>query len=246
MKVAIHQPNFIPWLGLFDRISRVDRFVLFDHVQAMRGKSWLTRNHLLLSGESRWFTVPVHRSGEGLPLVSEVRIDYDGRFPAKHLRTLEMEYGRHPHFAEIGALVEAVFTAGHELVADLNSDFIRRVTDLMGLRVGFVTSSSLIADEPDLAHLAGNELVVRTCLAAGGTEYLSGDGCHDFIEPASFGAEGVTFRFQEYRHPTYPQHGRRDFVTNLSVVDALANLGGAGVAALFGHPPENSDGPTER
>jgi len=235
-RVAIHQPNFIPWLGLFDRIARVDRFVFFDHVQALRGKSWLTRNRLLNNGEPRWMTVPVQRSGKGLQRVSEVLIVPGPAFPDKQLRTLDIEYGHHPFYAETAALVHRIFTAGHESVAELNTQFTRGTCAALGISAEFVSSTQLMADDEGLRTAAGNDLVLRTCVAAGGDAYLSGDGCMDFIDPDAFGAAGVSFAFQEFRHPVYDQWRRTDFVSHLSVIDALCNLGFAGVRDLLDVP----------
>jgi hypothetical protein len=233
MRVGIHQPNFLPWLGLFHRIANVDRFVFFDHVQALRGKSWLSRNRILVQGEAHWLTVPILRAGRGLQSVDEVEIVIDGDFPSKHLRTLGNVYGRHPHASETLAVLESVLLAGHSRLAELNADFIIRVSRRLGLTAGFVSSRSLCAARPELDGLSGNQLVLETCVAAGGNRYLSGDGCTDFIEPASFQARGIEFAFQAYQHPVYPQHGRRDFVSHLSVVDALCNVGFDGVAELL-------------
>jgi hypothetical protein len=233
MRAAIHQPNFLPWLGLFHRIAHVDRFVFFDHVQALRGKSWLSRNRILIQGEAHWLTVPIVRSGRGLQAVDAVEIVQDGDFPAKHLRTLELVYGRHPHAQDGLHVVEAAFTSGHRRLAELNADFIIRVSRALGLGAEFVTSRSLCDAHPGLEQLRGNELVLATCRAAGADAYLSGDGCTDFIEPASFAAYGVDFAFQAYRHPVYAQRGSREFVSHLSVLDALCNLGFAGVRDLL-------------
>ena len=74
MKVAVHQPNFMPWLGIFHKAAMADTFVVLDHVQAMGGSSWMTRNRILVRGEPRWLTMPVERSGTGLPAVNEVRV----------------------------------------------------------------------------------------------------------------------------------------------------------------------------
>ncbi len=237
MRVAIHQPNFVPWLGLFDRIARVERFVFFDHVQAMRGKSWFSRNRLLIGGEARWFTVPVARAGHGLDPVDQVRIDPGGRFPERHLKTLAWEYGHHPRADEVMAVVEPVFRAGHQRLAELNAAFITAVSAALGLSAAFVRSTELARERPELTALAGNDLVLATCQAAGGDDYLSGDGCGDFIAPEAFEAAGVRFAFQAYEHPVYSQAGRTSFVSHLSVLDALFNLGFEGVAGLLGATP---------
>ena len=45
MKVAIHQPNYLPWIGFFDKLDQVDKFVILD--KALHSKSgFLNRNQI--------------------------------------------------------------------------------------------------------------------------------------------------------------------------------------------------------
>lgn len=234
MKVAIHQPNFMPWLGIFHRAAMVDRFVVFDHVQALRGKSWLTRNRILVQGQARWLTMPTHRSGSGLPAVTEVRVQWDSPLVAKHLRTLQAEYGRHPHFDEVYPIVSALYEQQPPLIAELNTAFFATVLARLGLRTELVRSTELATQNPRLLELSGNDLVVATCQAAGADEYVSGEGCLDFIEPPAFEAEGIAFWFQRYRHPEYPQKGASEFISHLSALDAMFNCGFEHTRELIG------------
>jgi hypothetical protein len=232
VKVAIHQPNFLPWLGIFHRAAMVDRFVFFDHVQALRGKSWLTRNRILVQGQARWLTLPTRKAGAGLQAVNEVRIQWDNPAVAKHLRILEAEYGRHPHFAEVYGLVAELYDERPPLIADLNKAFFSRVLERLRIGAELMSSTELAVRDPRLLELHGNDLVVETCLAANATEYVSGDGCFDFVEPAAFEAAGVEFWVQRFVHPEYTQLGSAAFVSHLSVIDALCNVGFDGVGAL--------------
>jgi hypothetical protein len=231
MRVGIHQPNFLPWLGIFNRIALVDRFVFFDHVQAQQGKSWFTRNRALVQGEARWLTLPRQKAGQSGQAIKDVRIHYDAAFPGKLLRTLQAEYGRHPHYPEVNELLEGLYAQGWELVADLNAAFITEVARRLELSATFIRSSDLLAVDSSLAAPRGNDLVLKTCQAAGASEYVSGEGCLDFIDPSSFAVAGVRFYFQNFTHPEYPQP-HPPFVPNLSVVDALSCVGFAGVAEL--------------
>ena len=86
MRLSIHQPDFFPWLGFFHKIFHSERFIVFDHVQAPRGKSWLTRNQIILNGEPRWLTLPSRK--QGLQPIREVEINYETNFKTKHLGTL--------------------------------------------------------------------------------------------------------------------------------------------------------------
>ncbi|HYC02680.1 MAG TPA: WbqC family protein [Azospirillaceae bacterium] len=236
MRVAIHQPNFMPWLGLFHRLARVGRFVVFDHVQAMGGRSWLSRNRIMVGGEAHWLTVPVRKAGRLGQRIDEVEIDHSADFGRKHLRTLELSYRKAPHAAPVLEMLADLYGRQHRLIADFNLAFTRAVCAALGLRVEFLHSSALAAADPSLAAAAGNELVLRICQAAGADEYVSGSGCLDFIRPESFEAAGIAFHFQRFDPPVYPQQGSRSFVSHLSVVDALCNLGPDGVRALIDRP----------
>jgi hypothetical protein len=235
MRVAIHQPNFMPWLGLFHKVAMADRFVILDHVQAMRGRSWLTRNRVLVQGERRWLTMPTERPAGGLAAVNEIRVQWGNRLVAKQLRTLEEEYGRHPHFDDAFALVSELYAARPPLIAELNVAFLTRVLELLGLAVELVSSAELSARDPRLLTLAGNDLMVAICQAAGADEYICGEGAADYIRPPAFEERGIAFRFQRYVHPEYEQRGTRAFVSHLSVLDALFNVGFEGVLRLVEH-----------
>lgn len=225
MRVAIHQPNFIPWMGLFQRMHLVDTFVFFDHVQAMGGRSWLSRNKLLIAGRDAWLTVPVRKAGRLGQRVDEVEIDYQIDFVPKHLKTLMVNYKKSPYFAAIFPEVEAMFLQRPRLIADFNMTFITWAARLLDLPVNFLRSSELARENPVLESLAGNDMVLEICRAAGADEYVSGGGCLDFIDPEAFEREGIRFYFQQFEHPVYPQIGGGSFVSHLSILDALFNAG---------------------
>ncbi len=236
MKVAIHQPNFMPWLGIFHRLAMVDRFVVFDHVQAMGGRSWLSRNRLLINGQARWFSLPVRKSGRLGQTVREVEISYEGDVVRKHLRTLELSYGRYPYADLFLQMMRGLYGAEYRHIAQFNMAFIQAVCAHLKITPEFVRSSDMILEDPSIAVLKGNDLVVAVCQAAGATEYISGEGCLDFIKPEVFAEQGIEFYFQNFEHPAYFQRGAKTFIPYLSVFDALCNLGSAATRELIAVP----------
>src|ERR671923_195501 len=89
--VAIHQPNFLPWLGWFDKAARADVFVLLDHVQFPRTSrgTYVNRVKLLVNGSGKWVTAPIVRSGGSMQRIDEVRVDDAQPWREKVLRTIE-------------------------------------------------------------------------------------------------------------------------------------------------------------
>jgi hypothetical protein len=179
--------------------------------------------------------MPTQKAGAGLPSVSMVRIQWDNPTASKHLRMLDAEYGRYPHFDEVYHFVAGLYGERPSWIADLNKAFFVGVVERLGLNVELLSSSDLATGEPRLRELHGNELVIETCRAAGGDEYVSGDGCFDFIRPETFEAAGIEFWVQRFVHPEYPQRGASGFVSHLSAVDALFNVGFDGMRQLVEH-----------
>jgi hypothetical protein len=223
MRLAIHQPNFFPWVGLFHKIACVDTFMFFDHVQAPNGKSWLSRNRILLNGEVRWLTIPIVRQAG--QRISDVRINYGENFARKHLGTLRQAYGKSPCFDEVYGFLEALYGRRFEVLTDFNEEFIRSVCARTGIRSQFCRSSDVVREFPELLDETGNEIVLNLSVRAGASVYLSGTGCTDFIRPDSFPVRGVGFEFQQFDHPRYPQSGGAPFISHLSSLDALFSVG---------------------
>ena len=225
MIIAIHQPNFLPWQGLFQRIYLSDTFVFFDHVQAMGGRSWLSRNRILVSGQNHWLTMPVLKSGRLGQNIHEVEINYETNFIAKHLRTIELNYGKAPYFEEFFPKLTDIYKSHPKYICNFNARFIAEVSDFLGLNCSFVSSSDMLKNAEEIRELKGNDLILQICITAGAKQYISGTGCLDFIEPGSFTDAGIEFYFQNFTPHPYSQQKTSEFVSHLSIIDALFCIG---------------------
>ncbi len=196
--VAIHQPNFFPWLGFFDKLERADTFVLLDTVEFSKG-SRANRVEVLVGGEPRWMTAPVQRSGIGGP-IRDVMIDETRDWRAKVVKTLRQNYPR----ADALPLVEELVGHRDERLAGYNEHAIRQVAAVLGMTTPIVRASDLAA--------AGRatELLIGLVRAVGGSAYLAGGGAGGYQEDDRFAATGIELLPQEFAAP----HG-------LSVLHAL-------------------------
>jgi hypothetical protein len=227
--VAIHQPNFLPWLGFFDKLARADVFVLLDSVQFPRTSkgTWINRVKLLVGGREQWATVPVVRSeGSALP-IADVRIDEGQPWRKKLLRTIELNYRRAPAFEDAFPLVSELLSTPGDRIATFNEQNARRLAEALELDTGKIVRSSELAVDGQ-----STDLLIELTLAVGGTAYMPGGDAYRYQEDEKFAVRGVELRPQDFVHPTYPQTVE-PFVPGLSLVDALMNCGSAGVRNLL-------------
>jgi WbqC-like protein family len=226
--VAIHQPNFLPWLGFFDKIARADVFVLLDSAQfPKKGGTWINRVRILVNGEPSWLTVPIERAYHGTRSIREMRVrDEDRRWREGARKTLRSAYGRAPFFASVQAELEPLVEDPTDELALYNERAIRRLCELLGLVTPLVRASELTEQGTGTARL------VSLVHAAGGDGYLVGGGADGYQEDDVFAAAGIELLRQDFVPPRYPQ-GTGEHHPGLSVVDALMRVGFQGTRALL-------------
>ena len=215
MKVAIHQPQYLPWLGYFDKMDQADCFVLLDDVQFKKNE-WQNRNRIKAAAGWQWLTVPVlHRFPQ---LIHEVRINQADPWSRKHLRALVSNYASAPFFDLHRPFFEEIYAREWTLLLDLNLTTITYLVETLGIRTKLVLASSL----PVPAGVEATQRLIAICQAVGGDTYLSGVGGRGYLDLARFEEAGIQVVFQAFRTKPYPQRFGA-FVPDLSVVDLLFN-----------------------
>ncbi|WP_374711834.1 WbqC family protein [Symbiobacterium terraclitae] len=216
--VAIHQPNYLPWIGFFHKLARADVYVSLDSVQ-FNPRSYTNRCQILGQGGPLLLTVPIGKEGRHRR-IDELRIADHDRWAEKHYLSFERNYRRAPYWNEHGPFLRELYLERRwERLVDLNEAAIRYVMDYLGIRCPLVRASELGVEGQS------TELLLGLTRAVGGTVYLSGPTGRQYMDESRFAAEGVGLRYNEFVYPTYPQHRSPEFVPNLSVFDLLLNLG---------------------
>ena len=227
MRIGILQPGYLPWLGFFEQLERVDRFVVLDDVQYDKG-GWRNRNRVKTTQGVRWLTVPVRVSHAQPPRVADVEIDNRTDWRRKHLETLRQSYARAPFADRYLPLFEEACAREWRLLVDLDLHFIAAIAAALGIDTAKIVRSSALG-------LGGwrEERLLAICASLGADRFYEGAAGRDYIGVARFAAAGVRVEFQDYHHPVYPQqHGA--FVSHLSAVDLLLNCGPESLAILLG------------
>lgn len=227
MIVAIHQPNFLPWLGYFVKIARADTFVFLDNVQFT--KSGFSKRVRIKNqqGHEVWLTVPI-RSGATARAINRIGIEESTRWRPDMINKLRGYYGQAPFAAEmIDRIKPWLADAPTTSLAALNQTLILNVMDILGLEVDI-----RVASEFDLPPLAKDDLNIAIVKRCGGDAYLSGTGGLNYMDAALYAREGLEVRLNQVALPPYPQING-PFIPNLSVIDALFNLGTEGTRHLI-------------
>ena len=218
--VAIHQPNYIPWLGYFYKIAHADVFVFLDMVM-YPGGSFVNRNSIKTSNGPALLTVPVLTSNRSGQLINEVRTANIHRWASRHLAILRTNYGKAQYFDEIFALLQPHYkelSGDTSSLSDFNVTLIRAICTYLGLNTRFVRASELEVSG------AKTELLRDICLALGATTYLSGTGAKAYQEDSKFEKAGITSIYSTFSPPTYSQMFGA-FIPNLSIIDVVMNCG---------------------
>ena len=216
--VAIHQPNFLPYLGYFDQIRNSDIFVFLDNVIYTKN-DFINRNKIKTPDGWCWLTVPmVNKNILGTP-ICKVEISNSVNWRRKHYNSIQFNYGRAPHFEEYRNFFEKVYQSEWSLLAELNRFLIKSICAFLGIKGVFVDVSTL-----DVKG-ARTDLLVNICETLDADVYLSGVGGRNYIDYQMFEKSNIDIVFQEFKVLPYSQlYG--EFIPYLSVIDFLLNCGG--------------------
>lgn len=223
MIIAVHQPQYLPWLGYFDKIDRADVFVLLDNVQFKKNE-WQNRNRIKTAQGPQWLTVPVlYRFPQ---LICEVGINNRERWQHKQRQTILSNYRKAPYWTLLEPFFEEIFTKEWQTIGELNIHVVRELVSLLGIETPLHVASELpsFPDDPD-------ERLIAITSHFGGHSYIAGSGGHGYMDLEKYKTAGIKVIFQEYLHPEYTQMFG-DFEPFMSVVDLLYNHGRDGIEII--------------
>ncbi len=191
---AIHQPNFLPWLPYFDKISKADTFVFLDEVDYPKSGnsmgSWCNRVKILMNKDDIWFSIPVIRQA-GIQKIKTVEINYKEFNISKVLSTLKCAYGKLHNFAFICGLIEDAYHENNLLLADFNISLIKKIVALLGIKTELLRQSQF-----QNRGLSSNEMLADLCLQSKSSHYLSGLGAKEYMNHEIFNKQKIDIIYQ--------------------------------------------------
>jgi hypothetical protein len=215
MKIAIHQPQYLPWLGYVDKLDSADVFIILDTVQ-FKKHEWQNRNRIRTRDGWQWLTVPIiDRFPER---IDRVEINPHTDWQRKHCQALRLHYGGTPFWDPVGTDLVALLQQPWARLNDLNVAVLELLCRHLGVRTRLCLASTLQAREEPTDRL------IDLCRAVGGTVYLAGQTGPAYMDLGRFAQAEIAVQVQAYQHPQYPQR-YQPFVSHLAVVDLLFQCG---------------------
>lgn len=225
MIITIHQPDMLPWLGLFNKINKADLWVILDHTtnNPRDAAFWGRRVKILVNGEGKWLSLPLKKpeiSGViGVPIYEMEFNNAEPKIYMDALRTVELNYKKTTFFKEIFPIVECFLLSKEMNMSKRNLSFMFKIMELLEVKTKICYSSTMDCQESSTA------LLVEILKKKQGTTYLCGGGAAGYQQDELFHQAGFEVSYNSFNHPVYAQLISPEFVPGLSIIDALMNVG---------------------
>lgn len=217
MICTVHQPNYLPYLGFFDKALRSDVFILYDTTQ-FKKNDWQNRNKICSKSGWQWISIPIlHDFGQK---IFEVKIDHLRKPLIKNWFTIKTIYGRAPYFKQYSSVFEKIYCQDFIFISDLNCELIIAIAGILDLKTKFVRSSGL----PEI-NTKSTEALIELCKHVNADTYISGSEGRNYLNSDLFESKNIELLFQNYQHPEYVQFNSPTFQPYMSTIDLIFNCG---------------------
>lgn len=213
MKVGIMQPYFFPYLGYWQLINAVDKYVVYDDVNFIKG-GWISRNNILLNGSRHLITLPLYKASS-FKKINEIEVTKDQVALMKVIKLLESAYKRAPYFGTVMPLIKNLIL-NNSNIAMLNYNSIIEINQFLGIKTEIILSSELEKDN----ELKGEDKVIHINKILGSDTYINAIGGKALYGEQRFKENGLDLFFLNMGDVRYKQFGE-DYVNNLSIIDVL-------------------------
>lgn len=227
MKLAIMQPYLFPYIGYFQLINTVDKFVIYDDVNFIN-KGWINKNIILVNCKPHTFTVPLKNASQN-ELIKNLKLAIDDKWKTKFIRMLELSYKKAPYFNKTFDIVENVINTKSTFLIDWHLKSFALIKGYLEIKTIFVETSTQYKNQ----NLKGQERIIDICLKEKADNYINSIGGQDLYDDQSFIDNKIKLYFLKSDLITYKQYNS-EFVPWLSIIDVLMFNGVKKINELLG------------
>lgn len=208
------QPYFFPYIGYWQLVNAVDKYVVFDDVNYIK-RGWINRNRILFNGKPRYFNVYLKGVSQN-KLINEIEVDNDEKLIRKNISIITEAYRKAPFFQEIFPLIESILYNETKNLARYNANILYSINKYLGIQTEIIFSSEIKKSN----YLKGQEKIINICKELRATDYYNAIGGRELYTQEKFLQNGMDIFFLCPKHIEYKQFGN-DFYENLSIIDVM-------------------------
>lgn len=208
------QPYFLPYIGYFQLINAVDKFIAYDDVNFIK-KGWINRNYILVGQTKGLFTVSLKSVSQN-NLINGIELSDDKKWRDKLLKTIEINYKKAPQFYSCFTLIESILLNSELTISNYNLNALKSVCNYLNISTEIEFSSKLFNNQ----KLKGEDRIIDCCMIEGATHYINPIGGVELYSKERFTKNKIEISFLKSETISYPQYDN-DFVSDLSILDVL-------------------------
>lgn len=226
MKIGIMQPYFFPYLGYWQTLNAVDKYVIYDDVNYIK-RGWVNRNNILINGQKHMITIPLDGASQFLP-INQIKITSCAKDKEKLLKTLEQAYKKAPYFNVVYPMVRDVIMEDTCLLTNALVKQFKTIAQYLDIKTELIVSSTLDKDN----SLKAQDKIIHICKLLGGTHYVNAIGGQELYNPEDFKQNGLELSFLQTQFTPYKQF-KNGFMPGLSMIDILMFNEPAGIKTML-------------
>lgn len=211
MTVGIMQPYFMPYIGYWQLMAAVDKYVVYDDVNYIK-RGWANRNNILLNGELYLFSISLNGASQN-KFFNEIDIADDF---SKLRKTLYHSYSKALYFDETMQLLDDIIEYPDRNLSRFLYHSFQTVLKYLDCNIELIMSSDIRKDN----SLKGQDKILDICRALQADRYINAIGGQELYDAETFAKNGIELKFMKSNAITYPQF-KNSFIPNLSIIDVL-------------------------
>lgn len=219
MKIAIMQPYFFPYIGYFQLINSVDKFVIYDDVNFIK-KGWINRNNILVNKKSYLFSIPLQNASQN-KTINDINISDLDQWKITFLKTINSSYKKAPFYNDVFPIIEKIINFKQLNLASYIQFSIQSLCDYLKIKTQIKISSEIIKNN----EFKGENKIIDICIQMNATEYINPIGGIELYNKKNFINNNIELYFIKSENIVYDQF-KNEFISSLSIIDIM----------MFNHP----------
>jgi hypothetical protein len=215
MRLAIMQPYFMPYIGYFQLINSVDKFIIYDNIQYTK-RGWINRNRILVNGKDQLITLPIKKDSDYLNVVERELSESWSKDKDKMLNIIKSSYNKAPYFQETFELISKCVNNSETNLFNFIYDAINILNSYLDIKTPIIVSSTVEIDHT----LKSQDKVLSICKSQNAEVYINSIGGVELYERKTFDQKGIRLNFIKSNPIQYKQFSS-EFVPWLSIVDVM-------------------------